>query len=49
MISLTNLGEYNSIFNITEENNKFELFKFPDSKIEGISFEKVKDETEKDL
>ena len=29
MIGLTNLAEYNSIFNITEENNKFELYKLP--------------------
>ena len=30
MIGLTDLEVYNSIFNITEENNKFELYKFPD-------------------
>ena len=29
MIGLTDLEVYNSIFNITEENNKFELYKFP--------------------
>ena len=30
MIGLTGLEVHNSIFNITEENNKFKLFKFPD-------------------
>ena len=30
MIGLTDLEVYNSIFNITEGNNKFELYKFPD-------------------
>ena len=49
MIGLTILEEYNSIFNVTEENNKFELYKFPNSKIGGISYEKVWDENEKDL
>ena len=49
MIGLTNLEVYNSIFNITEENNKFELYKFPDEKIGGVSYEKVRDEIEKDL
>ena len=48
MIGLTILEIYNSIFNITEE-NKFELYKFTDSKIGGISYEKVWDENEKDL
>ena len=49
MIGLTNLEVYNSVLNITEENNKFELFVFPDSKIRGISYEKVRDEIEKDF
>ena len=49
MIGLTILEVYNSIFNITEENNKFELYKFTDSKVGGISYEKVWDENEKDL
>ena len=49
MIGLTNLEVYNSIFNITEENNKFELYKFPDDKIGGVTYEKVKGEIEKDL
>ena len=49
MIGLTDLELYNSIFNITEENNKFELYKFPDEKAGGITYEKVRDEIEKDL
>ena len=48
MMGLTILEVYNSIFNITEE-NKFELYKFTDSKIGDISYEKVWDENEKDL
>ena len=49
MIGLTNLEMYNSIFNITEENNKFDLYKFPDEKAGGVTYEKVRDEIEKDL
>ena len=49
MIGLTNLEVYNSIFNITEENNNFELYKFPDEKAGGISYTKVEDEIERDL
>ena len=49
MIGLTDLEVYNSIFNITEENNKFELYKFPDEKRGGVTYEKVRDEIEKDL
>ena len=49
MIGLTNLEVYDSIFNITEENNKFELYIFPDDKIGGVTYEKVRDEIEKDL
>ena len=48
MIELTSLEVYNSIFNITEENNNFEHYNLPDEKI-GISYEKVEDETERDL
>ena len=48
MIGLTDLEVYNSIFNITEENNKFELCKFPDEKAGGITYEKVRDEIERD-
>ena len=49
MIGLIDLEMYNSIFNITEENNKFELHKFPDEKAGGVTYEKVRDEIEKDL
>ena len=49
LIGLTDLEVYNSIFNITEENNKFELYKFPDEKAGGVSYTKVRDEIEKDL
>ena len=49
MIGLTDIEVYNSIFNITEENNKFELYKFPDEKSGGVTYEKVSDEIEKDL
>ena len=47
MIGLTDLEVYNSIFNITEENNKLQLYKFPDEK--AVTYEKVRDEIEKDL
>ena len=49
MIGLTDLEVYNSIFNITEENNKFELYKFPNEKAGGVTYEKVRDEIERDL
>ena len=49
MLRLVDLEVYNSIFNITEENNKFEHYKFPDEKAGGISYTKVRDEIEKDL
>ena len=49
MIGLTDLEVYNCIFIITEENNKFQLYKFPDEKSGGITYEKVRDEIEKDL
>ena len=49
MIGLTDLEVYNSILNITAKNNKFKLYKFPDEKVGGISYTKVRDEIEKDL
>ena len=49
MIGLINLEVYKSIFNITEENNKLQIYKFPDDKIGGVTYEKVRDEIEKDL
>ena len=47
MIGLTDLEVYNFIFNITEENNKFELYKFPSEKRGGITYEKVRHEIER--
>ena len=49
MIGLTDLEVYNSIFNITEQNNKFELYKFPDEKAGGVTYEKIRDEIERAL
>ena len=43
------LEVYISILNITEENNRIELYIFPASKIDGNSYEKVRDEIEKYL
>ena len=49
LIGLGRLELYNSIFNITGENTKFELYEFPDSNSGGISCEKVREEIEKNL
>ena len=49
MIGLTDLEVYNSIFNITKENNKFEVYKLTYEKADGITYEKVRDEIERDL
>ena len=49
MLGLVDLEVYNSIFNITEQNNKFQLYKFPDEKAGGVTYEKIRDEIEKDL
>ena len=49
MIGLVDSEVYNSIFNITEENYKLQLYKFPDEKAGGVTYEKVRDEIEKDL
>ena len=49
MIGLTDLEVYNSIFNITEENNKLKLYKFLDEKAGGVTYEEVRDEIEKRL
>ena len=46
MIGLTNLEVYNSIFNITEENNKFELYRDMTAK---FGFLELKDELEEIL
>ena len=49
MIGLTDSEVYNSIFNITEENNKLQIYKFPVEKNGGITYTKVRDEVERDL
>ena len=46
MIGLIDLEVYNSILNITEENNKFELYT---DTFDEFSFEELKDELEKIL
>ena len=49
MIGLTDLEVNNSISNINTTNNKFKLYKFPDAKAGGVSYEKVSDEIERNL
>ena len=49
IIGLVDLEVYISIFNITKENKKLKLYKFPDEKSGGISYIKVRDEIERDL
>ena len=49
MIGLTDLEVYNSIFDRTEEKNKFKHYKFLDEKNGGVSYIKVRDEVERDL
>ena len=48
-MGLTSLEVSNSILIITGENNEFEFYIFPDSKIGGVSYEKVREEIERDL
>ena len=49
MLGLVDLKVYNFLFNKTEENNKFGLHNLPHEKTGGVSYEKVRDEIEKDL
>ena len=49
MIGLTDLEVNSSIFNITEQNNKFQLYNFPDEKAGGVSYTKFKVEIERNL
>ena len=49
LLGLTSLELYNSVFNIPEENNKFNFYKIPESKSGAVSFKKVRDENERDL
>ena len=45
MLGLVDLEIYTSLFNITEDINKFELYIFPEETSGGASNEKVRDET----
>ena len=49
MIGLTDLEVYYSFFEITEENNKLQLYNIPDEKAGGVTYERVRDEIERDL
>ena len=49
MIGLTSLENNNSLFFITEESYKIDFYKFLDEKTGGDSYEKVWNETERDL
>ena len=49
MIGLTDLEVYSSVSNITEENSNLQIYKFPENKIGGIPYTKVRDEIERDL
>ena len=40
-VGFTDLEVHNSFFNITDESTKFKLYKFPDEKSGGITYEKV--------
>ena len=47
-IGLTNLQVYTSDFKITEGANNFKTYTFPDAKKEGTSFERLRNQVEKD-
>ena len=49
MIGLTDLEVYISTFNINTTNIKFKLYKYPDGTSVSVSYEKVRDEIERDL
>ena len=49
MIGLLSLEVYTFVFNILEKINKFKLYKCPDERKGGVSFEKVRDEIERNL
>ena len=48
MLGLTGLEVYISFFIIKDDNNKLNLYNFPDERSGGVSYEKVKDEIERD-
>ena len=47
MLGLIDLEVYNSVFNITEQNNNFKIYKHLDGKSVSVPYEKVTDEIEK--
>ena len=49
MIGLTDLEVYNSLFDITEQNIKLQLYKFPNEKSGGISYTNSRDDIARDL
>ena len=49
MIGLTSLEVLNSIFNKTQQNKNFKLYKSLDERNAGVLYEKVRDEIGKDL
>ena len=49
VLGLIDLEVYNSIFIIIEQNDNFELYKFPDEKAGGTSYKKVRGEIEIEL
>ena len=49
MLGSVDLEGYISFFNKTEENNKFEFYKIHDEKSGCTTYEKVRDEIERDL
>ena len=48
-LGIVDLEVFNSTFNISEQNNKFELYNYHDVKSVSVSYEKVRDEIGKDL
>ena len=49
MFGLVDLEVYNTLFIVTENNNELQIYNFPDGTADGVSYEKVRDEIEKDL
>ena len=49
MLGLVDWEVYNSIFNITKQKKTIEFYKFLDERVGGVSYEKIRDEIEKDL
>ena len=49
MFELTDLKVCKYNVNINTTKNKIELYNFPEEKIDGVSYDKVRDEIERDL